>query len=135
MDERSNRVIAVYDGREKGGTVGTIRLVHTTKISTVISPEITHSFNTVADGRVSLCPQRIFKIIWMPVTSYPQTGQASLRSCGKLSKLLSNGLSTGQWFLHHQGRVGTPPHGNAVTYSFVEFVKDYLTKESLFEDI
>ena len=41
--------------------------------------------------RVSLCPQRIFKIIWMPVTSYPQTGQASLRSCGKLSKLLSNG--------------------------------------------
>lgn len=50
MVERSNRVIAVYDGREKGGTVGTIRLVHTTKISTVISPEITHSFNTVADG-------------------------------------------------------------------------------------
>ena len=50
MVERSNRVIAVYDGREKGGTVGTIRLVYTTKISTVISPEITHSFNTVADG-------------------------------------------------------------------------------------
>ena len=50
MVERSNRVIAVYDGREKGGTVGTIRLVHTTKVSTVISPEITHSFNTVADG-------------------------------------------------------------------------------------
>ena len=50
MVERYNRVIAVYDGREKGGTVGTIRLVHTTKVSTVISPEITHSFNTVADG-------------------------------------------------------------------------------------
>lgn len=32
MVERSNRVIAVYDGREKGGTVGTIRLVHTKKL-------------------------------------------------------------------------------------------------------
>ena len=31
MVERSDRVIAVYDGREKGGTVGTIRLVHTMK--------------------------------------------------------------------------------------------------------
>ena len=31
MVERSDRVIAVYDGREKGGTVGTIRLAHTTK--------------------------------------------------------------------------------------------------------
>lgn len=31
MVERSNRVIAVYDGREKGGTVGTIRLAHTMK--------------------------------------------------------------------------------------------------------
>ena len=29
MVERSDRVIAVYDGREKGGTVGTIRLAHT----------------------------------------------------------------------------------------------------------
>ena len=28
MVERSDRVIAVYDGREKGGTVGTIRLAH-----------------------------------------------------------------------------------------------------------
>ena len=27
--EHSRRVIAVYDGREKGGTVGTIRLAHT----------------------------------------------------------------------------------------------------------
>lgn len=31
MVERSDRVIAVYDGREKGGTVGTIRLAHTLK--------------------------------------------------------------------------------------------------------
>lgn len=31
MVERSGRVIAVYDGREKGGTVGTIRLTHTMK--------------------------------------------------------------------------------------------------------
>ena len=31
MVERSNRVIAVYDGREKGGTVGTIRLAHMMK--------------------------------------------------------------------------------------------------------
>ena len=31
MVERSDRVIAVYDGREKGGTVGTIRLAHTMK--------------------------------------------------------------------------------------------------------
>ena len=29
MVERSGRVIAVYDGREKGGTVGTIRFAHT----------------------------------------------------------------------------------------------------------
>ena len=29
--ERSDRVIAVYDGREKGGTVGTIRLAHMMK--------------------------------------------------------------------------------------------------------
>ena len=29
MVEHSDRVIAVYDGREKGGTVGTIRLAHT----------------------------------------------------------------------------------------------------------
>lgn len=29
MVERSDRVITVYDGREKGGTVGTIRLAHT----------------------------------------------------------------------------------------------------------
>lgn len=29
MVERSDRVIAVYDGREKGGAVGTIRLAHT----------------------------------------------------------------------------------------------------------
>ena len=29
MVERSDRVIAVYDGREKGGTVGTIRLAPT----------------------------------------------------------------------------------------------------------
>ncbi len=28
MVEQSDRVIAVYDGREKGGTVGTIRLAH-----------------------------------------------------------------------------------------------------------
>ena len=26
--EHSNRVIAVYDGRDKGGTVSTIRMVH-----------------------------------------------------------------------------------------------------------
>lgn len=31
MVEHSDRVIAVYDGREKGGTVGTIRLAHTMK--------------------------------------------------------------------------------------------------------
>ena len=31
MVERSDRVIAIYDGREKGGTVGTIRLAHTMK--------------------------------------------------------------------------------------------------------
>lgn len=31
MVDRSERVIAVYDGREKGGTVGTIRLAHTMK--------------------------------------------------------------------------------------------------------
>jgi len=31
MVERSDRIIAVYDGREKGGTVGTIRLAHTMK--------------------------------------------------------------------------------------------------------
>ena len=31
MVERSDRVIAVYDGREKGGTVGTIRLAHSMK--------------------------------------------------------------------------------------------------------
>ena len=31
MVERSDCVIAVYDGREKGGTVGTIRLAHTLK--------------------------------------------------------------------------------------------------------
>lgn len=31
MVERSDRVIAVYDGREKGGTVETIRLAHTMK--------------------------------------------------------------------------------------------------------
>ena len=31
MVERSDRVIAVYDGREKGGTVGTIRLAHMMK--------------------------------------------------------------------------------------------------------
>lgn len=31
MVERSDRVIAVYDGREKGGTVGTIRLAHIMK--------------------------------------------------------------------------------------------------------
>ena len=31
MVKRSDRVIAVYDGREKGGTVGTIRLAHTMK--------------------------------------------------------------------------------------------------------
>lgn len=29
MVEHSDRIIAVYDGREKGGTVGTIRLAHT----------------------------------------------------------------------------------------------------------
>ncbi len=28
MVEHSDRIIAVYDGREKGGTVGTIRLAH-----------------------------------------------------------------------------------------------------------
>ena len=31
MVERSDRVIAVYDGREKGGTVNTIRLTHRLK--------------------------------------------------------------------------------------------------------
>lgn len=31
MVENSQRVIAVYDGREKGGTVGTIRFAHTLK--------------------------------------------------------------------------------------------------------
>lgn len=31
MVEHSDRVIAVYDGREKGGTVGTIRLTHALK--------------------------------------------------------------------------------------------------------
>ena len=31
MVERSERVIAVYDGREKGGTAGTIRLAHRLK--------------------------------------------------------------------------------------------------------
>ena len=31
MVERSDRVIAVYDGREKGGTVNTIRLTHSLK--------------------------------------------------------------------------------------------------------
>lgn len=31
MVERSDRVIVVYDGREKGGTVGTIRLAHRMK--------------------------------------------------------------------------------------------------------
>ena len=31
MVERSDRIIAVYDGREKGGTVGTIRLAHRMK--------------------------------------------------------------------------------------------------------
>lgn len=31
MVEHSDRVIAVYDGREKGGTVGTIRLAHRMK--------------------------------------------------------------------------------------------------------
>lgn len=31
MVDRSECVIAVYDGREKGGTVGTIRLAHTMK--------------------------------------------------------------------------------------------------------
>ena len=31
MVERSDRVIAVYDGREKGGTVGAIRLAHMMK--------------------------------------------------------------------------------------------------------
>ena len=31
MVERSDLVIAVYDGREKGGTVGTIRRAHTMK--------------------------------------------------------------------------------------------------------
>lgn len=31
MVERSNRVIAVYDGRDSGGTVGTIRLAHQMK--------------------------------------------------------------------------------------------------------
>ena len=31
MVERPDRVIAVYDGRKKGGTVGTIRLAHTMK--------------------------------------------------------------------------------------------------------
>lgn len=28
MVENADRVIAVYDGREKGGTVSTIRMVH-----------------------------------------------------------------------------------------------------------
>ena len=31
MAERSDRVIAVYDGREKGGTVRTIRFAHQMK--------------------------------------------------------------------------------------------------------
>mgnify|MGYP002588864665 FL=1 len=31
MVERSDRVIAVYDGREKGGTIRTIRLAHSMK--------------------------------------------------------------------------------------------------------
>ena len=31
MVEHSDRVIAVYDGREKGGTAGTIRFTHTLK--------------------------------------------------------------------------------------------------------
>ena len=31
MVEHSDRVIAVYDGREKGGTAGTIRFAHTLK--------------------------------------------------------------------------------------------------------
>lgn len=31
MAERSDRVIAVYDGREKGGTVRTIRFAHMLK--------------------------------------------------------------------------------------------------------
>ena len=31
MVEQSDRVTTVYDGREKGGTVGTIRLAHTMK--------------------------------------------------------------------------------------------------------
>ena len=31
MVERSDRVIVVYDGRERGGTVGTIRLTHRMK--------------------------------------------------------------------------------------------------------
>ena len=31
MVEHSDRVIAVYDGREKGGTAGTIRFTHTMK--------------------------------------------------------------------------------------------------------
>ena len=31
MVEHSDRVIAVYDGREKGGTVNTIRLTHNMK--------------------------------------------------------------------------------------------------------
>ena len=31
MVEHSDRVIAVYDGREKGGTAGTIRFAHTMK--------------------------------------------------------------------------------------------------------
>lgn len=31
MVERSDRVIAVYDGREKGGTAGTIRFAHVLK--------------------------------------------------------------------------------------------------------
>lgn len=31
MVEHSDRVIAVYDGREKGGTAGTIRFAHILK--------------------------------------------------------------------------------------------------------
>ena len=46
MVERSDRIIAVYDGREKGGTVGTIRLAHSMKkelreiaVGNIIVPE------------------------------------------------------------------------------------------------
>lgn len=38
MVENSDRVIAVYDGREKGGTVNTIRFTHKMKKSCVRSP-------------------------------------------------------------------------------------------------